>query len=101
MNRVADGLRVLIGILSSIVIYTAIMSNTFFAFSSSLINIEGESQVIADWFIRFIAIISGFSETFIADLISRASGNHETQNAKEQIEWENNKQETDQASPTN
>lgn len=76
MNRFAGALRIVIGLLSALIVYVAIESEFLMGFTTRIAAQNGEELTVAtSWITRFIAIISGFSETYVPDLIDRVSRN--------------------------
>ncbi len=70
-NLLAGSLRIIIGVLSGVVILITIESKILFGLLSSL-N-ESNDLDIHIWFVRLLAVISGFSETFVPDIIERVT----------------------------
>ena len=73
MNFIAGALRVIIGILSSLVVYVALESEFLMGFTKS--SLKDSQSTVSSWITRFLASVSGFSETFVPDLINRISNN--------------------------
>ncbi len=79
MNVIAGSLRIIIGVLSGVVILITIESKTLFGLLSFL-N-ESNDMDIHIWFVRLLAVISGFSETFVPDIIERATSKEKNSQA--------------------